>query len=60
MNTIINDEVFRMNNEVVMWVVDSSAIHLKVITQSGDPAELNKEEAIELISVLQELLKRLE
>ncbi len=60
MDTINENEVFRMNDEVVMWLVDSSAIHIKIISQGVDPAELNKEETLELISQLQKLVKKLD
>jgi hypothetical protein len=46
--------------EVVLWLEDERAIHLKAVTFFGDPVELSAEEAKELAEALMRLAARAE
>ena len=59
MNPIDQDVVRLSNGEIVIWIEDESPLHLKCITNHGDPVELNLEETNELIEVLRTLAKRI-
>jgi hypothetical protein len=45
-------------NEVRLWIEDSSSIHIKAVS-SGDPVELNEDEASELADVLNRFVKQI-
>ena len=56
-----NDDVVSLSGgEVVMWVDPGAALHLKCITSTGDPVELNADELRELILILDRFLKDVE
>ena len=48
------------NGEIKIWVENETSIHIKAITNFGDPVELNAEEAIELSALLKKLAKEIE
>lgn len=41
-----------LDGEASVWIEQASSIHLKVVTESGDPAELTWNEARELGELL--------
>ena len=45
------------NGEIKLWIEQGSSIHLKSITNYGDPVELSSDEAIELADLLMEMAK---
>jgi hypothetical protein len=50
--------VYRLlDGEACVWIEQASSIHLKVVTDSGDPAELNWNDARELGELLVRLAK---
>ena len=40
-----DDELTFSDDEITVWVVDESSIHLKAVTRFGDPVELNSKQA---------------
>ncbi len=46
--------------EVIVWQTDGTSIHLKLMSEYGDPVELNAEEARELAIVLNKLADSIE
>jgi hypothetical protein len=52
-------EVVSLNGgEIVIWIENDSSLHIKCVTRSGDPVELNSEEVDELCKILQKLAER--
>ena len=55
----LKDNVFEISGgEITLTVHDETAIHLRSITEQGDPVELNSEEARELGRLLLALADR--
>ena len=46
--------------EVYLWVEQESSIHIKAVTEYGDPVELTEEEARQLAEILRKLAKEIE
>jgi hypothetical protein len=60
LNVNSNDEQFYSHdNGDVQVAVQDDAIHIKVVTPTGDPVELNEHEAEELVRVLQRFISKL-
>ena len=56
----INNPVVLANGEINLWIEQDSSIHLKSVTDHGDPVELSKEEAEKLVEVLSKMVAALE
>jgi hypothetical protein len=54
-----NEVVTLANGDIVLWVEEESSIHIKSVTQLGDPVEMNLEEVNELCEILRRLATRI-
>ncbi len=46
--------------DVVLWIDSESSIHMKAVTESGDPVEMNAEEAWAVAKVLMDYASRID
>ena len=55
-----NNEVITLNNgDISLWIVNDTSLHIKCVTNHGDPVELNVEEIKELCEILTSLAHQL-
>jgi hypothetical protein len=54
-----SDVIRFSGGEVYLWIEQGSSIHIKAVTQHGDPVELNENEAEELGKALIEMARLL-
>jgi hypothetical protein len=53
-----NDCYSLSDGEVTVWI-EQEAIHIKAISRGSDPAELTKEQALELAAILKRLADKI-
>jgi hypothetical protein len=59
MATENEDIVSLSNGDITIWIDAESSVHIKCITNFGDPVELNAEEVNELCEVLERMAKKI-
>jgi hypothetical protein len=52
------EQYYAIDDEFAMWVEDESSIHIKTISQFGDPVELTFDQAEELARKLLDWLNK--
>lgn len=45
--------------DVRMWINEGGVISLKVVTRHGDPVELTEDAVLEIVQILQTLVKKI-
>ncbi len=60
MNAPANDDVIVLcNGDISIWTESDSTLHIKCVTEFGDPVELNADELRELCDALRVLAHRI-
>ena len=59
MSAYSNDAITLSNGDIAFWIDDDASLHIKCITKTGDPVELNYEEVLELCQLLQQMIERI-
>ncbi len=55
-----NEIITLANGDITLWLEQDSSIHIRAVSQRGDPVELNSEEAKELADRLLRLASTIE